>query len=77
VSFVQSAENDCFEYPSWSSAVLNPLSVCFNQSVAEFNEFPHDCSESDLLRFPLFKHALVFDAHIRVVFDSDERETLR
>ena len=71
-SFKCNAANGGSEYPSWSSAVLNPLSICFDQGVGELNEFPHDCSESDLLRFSLFDHALVFFAHIGVVFDSDE-----
>ncbi len=51
---------------------MNPLSICFDQGVGEFNEFPHDGCESDLLRFALFDHAPVFVAHIGVVFDRDE-----
>jgi hypothetical protein len=70
------AANGIKEYPSWSSSVLNPLSICFDQGVGELNEFPHDGCESDLLRFALFDHALVLVAHIWVVFDSDESRHL-
>ena len=61
-----------FEYPSWSSAVLNPLSICFDQGFGAFNKFPNDCRGSDFLRFSMFHHALAFVAQIGVLVDRDE-----
>ena len=60
------------EYPSWSSGVLSPFSVCFDQCVCELDEFAHDRRNGDLRWFSFCDHVLVFGAHIRVVFGRDE-----
>jgi hypothetical protein len=60
------------EYPSRSSGVLSPFSVCFDQCVCELDEFAHDRCNGDLRWFAFCDHILVFGAHIRVVFGRDE-----
>ena len=62
---------DC-EYPSWSSPVWEPFSVCFDQGVCEFYELSHYGCESDLFRLVLVDHGFVFVAHVRVVFGRDK-----
>ena len=69
---VELTEVAAYEYPSWSSGVLRPFSVFFDQCVCELDEFAHDCCQCDLWWFAFCDHVLVFGAHIGVVFGRDE-----